>query len=96
MSKQDNNLTSIIWPDSSVLTYSHDVKKSIFRLEVEDFRGTNFRLILIGVDYCSVNDPVYISDSWFGSDDNHHILKLSDDDGVVISVKYLKSEVEYL
>ncbi|MFD2166062.1 hypothetical protein ACFSJY_07250 [Thalassotalea euphylliae] len=96
MSELDEKLNNLVWSDSTISNYSHDLAENSFLLELKDYLFSQIKISFLDVDYSFIDDPVYISDAKFKFEDNLYVIELLDDDGIVLKLKYLNCEVRYI
>ncbi|WP_199922587.1 hypothetical protein [Pseudoalteromonas piratica] len=96
MSELDEKLKNLVWSDSTISNYAHDLAGNRFQLEFKDYLFSQIKVSFLDVDFSFIDDPVYISNAKFKFEDNHHVIELFDDDGIVLKLKYLNSEVRYI
>lgn len=96
MSKLDKKLSNLIWSDSSVKKCSYDSEKDLYLLEIVDYQNQELRVSFSEIKYSFIDDPVYISNAKFHADKGFYISEFFDDDGLVIKLVYLSSELMYL
>lgn len=80
---------SFIWADGEFQNVSFSKEKEELTLDFTDYRSNHFRFIFYNVNDLVVADPVYCIRSKHSTDAGKRKLALFDDDGAVISFRYV-------
>lgn len=88
------NLNNLIWSDSVILSYTHNIKESIFELRIKDYCDNNIIIVFSEIEEVKINDPVYIIKSKELKENDFYILSLWDDDNEAIRIVFKEAQIK--